>query len=229
MKRLISSIFAALAVAAAANAQPKAGSFSIIPRLGVTLAKVTGDNMHVDENLSLSPKFKPGLLAGADLEYQATNMLAVSVGAFYSRQGERYNDFEEAHDFTTKHWSEMRNVKQHHDYINVPVMMSVYGARNLAFKIGAQIGFNTHAQSEMTTAKLTRDENDVVSTESLEKSKSDVALKKVDFSIPIGISYEYMNVILDARYNIGLTKVYKHLDTGKNCVFSFSAGYRFQL
>lgn len=229
MKRLISSIFAALAVAAAANAQPKAGSFSIIPRLGVTLAKVTGDNMHVDENLSLSPKFKPGLLAGADLEYQATNMLAVSVGAFYSRQGERYNDFEEAHDFTTKHWSEMRNVKQHHDYINVPVMLSVYGARNLAFKIGAQIGFNTHAQSEMTTAKLTRDENDVVSTESLEKSKSDVALKKVDFSIPIGISYEYMNVILDARYNWGLTKVYKRGLDGKNAVFVFSAGYRFKL
>lgn len=229
MKRFISSLFAALAVAAAANAQPKAGSFSIIPRLGVTLAKVTGDNMYVDENLSLSPKFKPGLLAGVDLEYQATNMLAVSIGAFYSRQGERYNDFEEAHDFTTKHWSEMRNVKQHCDYINVPVMLSIYGARNLAFKIGAQIGFNTHAQSEMTTAKLARDENDVVSTESLEKSKSDVALKKVDFSIPIGISYEYMNVILDARYNWGLTKVYKNGMDGKNAVFVFSAGYRFKL
>ena len=28
-------------------------------------------------------------------------------------------------------------------------------------------------------------------------------------SIPVGLSYEYMNVILDARYHIGLTKVNK--------------------
>lgn len=53
-------------------------------------------------------------------------------------------------------------------------------------------------------------------------------LKKVDFAIPVGISYEYMNVILDARYNIGLTKVYDNID-GKNSVFTFSAGYRFSL
>ena len=33
--------------------------------------------------------------------------------------------------------------------------------------------------------------------------------KKVDVAIPLGLSYEYMNVILDARYNVSLTKAGK--------------------
>ncbi len=35
----------------------------------------------------------------------------------------------------------------------------------------------------------------------------DEAFKSLDLSVPVGISYEYMNVCLDARYNIGVTKV----------------------
>ena len=62
--------------------------------------------------------------------------------------------------------------------------------------------------------------------------RNDEVRKKVDFSIPVGISFEYMNVIIDARYNIGLTNVQKDfldLKPVKNRVFMFSAAYRFQL
>ena len=229
MKRLILSVAAIAAALATACAQPKAGTFSIIPKLGVTLAKVTGDDLHVSGDFSLSPKYKPGLLAGADLEYQATDRLAVSVGAYYSRQGEKYDDYSEAHDMSTKKWSEMRDLKNHHDYVNIPIMASIYGARNLAFKIGAQIGINTGGRSEMTTISFVRDKDGNASTESITKSKTDTKLRKVDFSIPVGLSYEYMNVIIDARYNIGLTKVYDNGIDGKNSVFTFSAGYRFTL
>lgn len=41
----------------------------------------------------------------------------------------------------------------------------------------------------------------------------------------MGISYEYMNVVLDARYNLGLSKVHKDLGS-KNRSFTFSVGYR---
>ena len=56
--------------------------------------------------------------------------------------------------------------------------------------------------------------------------------KKVDVSLPIGLSYEYMGVVLDARYNLGLTNVDDspgHDDSCKNRVFTFSVGYRFAL
>lgn len=229
MKRIILSLVALMAIAINAGAQPQPGTFSIIPRIGVTLAKLTGDDLHVADGFSLSPKYKPGLTAGAEIEYQATNILAVSLGAYYSRQGEKYDDYKEAHDPSTKKWSEMRDLKSNYDYVNIPLMLSIYGARNLAFKVGAQLGFNTKATSEMTTATFARGEDGKAATESVEKSKTTTKLKKVDFSIPIGLSYEYMNVILEARYNLGLTKVYKHGTDGKNSVFTFSAGYRFKL
>lgn len=229
MKRIILSIIAVFTFFANTIAQPQAGTFSIIPRLGVTIAKLSGDDLKVAEGFSLSPKYLPGMTAGVDLEYQLTNALAVSAGAFYSQQGDKYDDYTEAHDITTKKWSETRDIKNKIDYINVPVMFSIYGARNLAFKVGAQFGFNVKAKTELTNATFVRGEDGNASTEDVTKLKGNIDVKKFDFSIPVGISYEYMNVILDARYNIGLTKVYKQLDTGKNCVFSFSAGYRFKL
>jgi hypothetical protein len=60
------------------------------------------------------------------------------------------------------------------------------------------------------------------------KTSSEPDVKSVDFSIPVGISYEYANFQLDARYNWGLTKIYKHGDD-KNSVFQITLGYKFDL
>lgn len=232
MKRLLLGTVVLIASSVSALAQPKAGTFSVIPRLGVTLAKVTGDNVYMAGNSDFASvsksKFKPGLMAGVDVEYQATDVLALSLGAYYSRQGEKYDDVVESHDMSAKKWEEITDWKQHHDYVNVPLMLSCYLARNLAVKVGAQVGFSTKGRMEYTRASFTRNDAGVGKTESVDKVKQDVELKKVDFSIPLGISYEYMNVILDARYNIGLTKVYDKID-GKNSVFTFNVGYRFEL
>ena len=57
------------------------------------------------------------------------------------------------------------------------------------------------------------------------------------FSIPVGISYEYEDFVIDARYNIGLTDVYKKdnvitnlaLKGTKNSVIQLTLGYKFDL
>jgi hypothetical protein len=58
------------------------------------------------------------------------------------------------------------------------------------------------------------------------------ACNKVDLSIPIGLSYEYQSFVIDARYNWGLTNLWKN-DTrsskSHNSVFMFSVGYKFAL
>ncbi|MCI7764262.1 MAG: hypothetical protein MSK46_07645, partial [Bacteroidales bacterium] len=63
-----------------------------------------------------------------------------------------------------------------------------------------------------------------------------------DLSVPVGLSYEYENVILEARYNIGLTDTYNKSDSdmasgvkptadgdrkNKNSVIMFTVGYKF--
>jgi hypothetical protein len=41
----------------------------------------------------------------------------------------------------------------------------------------------------------------------------------------MGLSYEYANVVLDARYNLGLTKAFKEGDS-KHSYFTITLGYR---
>ena len=55
-------------------------------------------------------------------------------------------------------------------------------------------------------------------------------LTKVNFSIPVGLAYEYHNVALDVRYNIGITSVYKApSDKIRNSTFTFTLGYGINL
>ena len=96
------------------------------------------------------------------------------------------------------------------DYINIPILAQYYVIPGLAIKAGVQPGF-------LVSAKY-GDEN--IKDE----------LKKFDLSIPVGISYEYESFVLDARYNIGLTKHNKYGDrSNRNSIISFTLGYKFAL
>ena len=57
----------------------------------------------------------------------------------------------------------------------------------------------------------------------------DYKISKFDLSIPVGISYEYNNIVLDARYNWGLIKVENYGDPYYNRVFQLTLGYKFEL
>ena len=88
-------------------------------------------------------------------------------------------------------------------YINVPVTLNYYAARGFALKAGLQPGFMVN--------------------------KDDVShVNTFDLAVPVGMSYEFDNFVLDARYNIGVTKVPKHGD-GYTNVLQFTIGYKFNL
>ena len=89
-------------------------------------------------------------------------------------------------------------------YLNIPITINYYVAQGLALKAGVQPGFMV--------------------------SKDDaVEVNTFDCSIPVGLSYEYQNLVFDARYNIGVTKVFKHADEGYNNVIQLTIGYKFHL
>ncbi len=89
-------------------------------------------------------------------------------------------------------------------YINVPVTISCYVAQGLALKAGVQPGV-------MVVKDGAKGE------------------QIFDFSIPVGFSYEYENIVFDARYNIGTTYVFKHTDHGCNNVIQVTVGYKFRI
>jgi hypothetical protein len=56
--------------------------------------------------------------------------------------------------------------------------------------------------------------------------------EKLNISIPIGISGEYKNFVLDVRYNISLTKINKNSDSEnkyRSDLFQITLGYKFEL
>ena len=150
-----------------------------------------------------------GLVAGGEVGYQVTDMVSVTAGALYSMQGTKAKD--DGIKATLKL-----------DYINVPILANVYVVKGLAVKLGIQPGFKVNSEF-----KFGGHSSDVI----------DDAFKTFDLSIPVGISYEYMNFVIDARYNWGLTNVAKDVKflgekielNGKNSVFQITLGYKIPL
>ena len=100
------------------------------------------------------------------------------------------------------------------DYINVPILANVYVAPGFAVKLGLQPGFNVNSKFKTK-----------INGNSIE---TDTDAKTVDLSIPIGMSYEFDNFVIDGRYNWGVTKVAKNSDC-KNSVFQITLGYKLPL
>lgn len=105
------------------------------------------------------------------------------------------------------------------DYINIPIMANIYVVRGLALKFGIQPGFNVNSCGSVSAEGV-----------SVSRSLHDIGvdIKSFDFSIPIGLSYEFSNVVIDGRYNIGTTKIVDGEGT-RNSVFQFTVGYKFRL
>lgn len=189
MKKLILTAVVMLA-SVASYAQHAVGSFTLQPKIGMNIADLT------DEDKSDA---RIGLAAGAEFEYQVTDIVSVSFGALYSMQGCKVGD---------------ATVKL--DYINVPLLANVYVAKGFAVKLGLQPGFKVNYKYSADGVSVDGD--------NLLKANG------VDLSIPVGVSYEYQNFVLDGRYNFGVTKVFD-VDGAKDkhSVFQITLGYKFDL
>ena len=192
MRKVI--IMAVLMLASVATfAQRPVGSLTVQPKIGMNFATLT----KADDSES-----RIGLVAGAELEYQLSDIFSISGGALYSQQG--------------CEWSEDGSTRTNKlDYINIPVLANVYVVKNLAVKVGLQPAFNVNSKQKAS-------KGDASAQDALDGTKT------FDCSIPVGLSYEYKNFVIDGRYNFGLTKINKHADS-KNSVFQITLGYKFDI
>ena len=210
MKKLFFAA-AVLMCSLTAFAQSKDGRFNILPKAGINISNLSNKD---------NAKVKVGFTAGAEAEYQLTKQLSLSAGAMFSTQGAKSTTVFREVDNTTKEIREVdiKNTMEF-DYINVPILANYYIIEGLAVKLGIQPGFNIVAKRKRT------DGVDKVS-ENLKNLGVDV--RTVDFSIPIGVSYEFNDFVVDARFNLGLTEV-ADLVKSKNRVFQITFGYQIDL
>ena len=204
MKKLF--VIAAMMVAAvAANAQ-----ITLKPMAGLTIATITD----MDDN-----SFRPGLAAGAEAEYLVNDMFGVSGGLLVSMQGTNYDDYSVTVNGVTNGWKDYSSTLT---YLNIPLLANVHVAKGFAIKASVQPGILLSAKVKQTEI-VNNAEND------WDRSSTD-GLKKLDISIPLGVSYEISDFVIDARYNLGLTKINENgSNSSKNSVIMVTLGYKFAL
>ena len=198
MKKLFLMALMAFIATTASFAQWSVGSITVQPKIGINGANIT-DADNSDSRI--------GLVLGGELEYRVSPIFSLSAGALYSMQGCKGTAEDE--DGNTG------DVSLKLDYINVPILANVYVVKGLAIKLGIQPGFNVRHKATATVSGVNVTTNLP-------------GVKSVDFSIPIGVSYEFNRFVIDGRYNLGVTKLIDGADS-KHSVFQFTFGYKFSL
>ena len=150
-----------------------------------------------------------GYAFGMEAEYQMTDILSLSAALMYSGQGGIDDETGQ---------KEILDV----DFVNVPVMLNCYVLPGLAVKAGMQPSFRTK-----TTVKYDGTKMDVDWL--LDRYGNDTKMNKFMFSVPVGISYEYKHVVLDARYIFGTTDLFHGPGTLRNNVLQVTLGYKFEV
>ena len=186
-------------------AQYEVGSIHIMPKAGINIASLSETS---------NSDYRVGLAIGAELEYQAHSLLAVSVGATYSEQGATY--YLSPYDYTFKM-----------DYINVPLLANFYVAKGFALKVGLEGGV-------LINQKIKGVGNGISFEQDLEKAMSSngkkYTMKSFIAGMPLGASYEYKNFQIDARYIIGLTNANEFVGSNdRHNLFQLTLGYKLKL
>lgn len=212
MRKLLLSL-AMLVTSLHGFAQHEVGKLTFMPKVGVNLATIAGDDMYyhwekegTDLQL-LKSKYRIGVVAGFEGEYQMSKPLGLSVGVLYSLQGNTYDDIEY-----------MKNYSSTFHSVNVPVLLNFYVLKGLALKAGLQAGYAFYKKTSYDT---------LIDGKWLNSSTSGSIYKPFDISVPVGLSYDFDKWRVDVRYNYGLTSISKldGMPAVHNRVFQLSVGY----
>lgn len=202
MKTWILTILALL-ISVVTVAQRREGTFTVQPKVGLNVS-----------TLSDAQKTIGDACFGLEGEYMITNIFSLSAGVMVSNQGGKYDKD------GLRYTADL-------DYANIPIMANVYVLPGLALKAGVQPGFRLKAK--MKTDDGTYDVDEFYKLVGMLTPGEEPKVYKFDLAIPVGISYEYENVVLDARYNWGLLKVENIGNAYYNRVFEVTLGYKFEL
>lgn len=241
MKR-INILLVTLGVTLGMIAQNQKGTFSVRPMAGISIANLSSSQDNYYHN-------QVGLAAGLEVEYAVSNQAGISLGAIYSQQGSKIDGSTDQRftDANGRLHGDYSMAKGHlrANYINLPIMANYYipVVKGLAMKAGIQVGLRCDERLKADQLFISNiippsptDGLTMVPSYPLYERRSRIihetdVCKSVDFGIPVGLSYEYKNVTLDARYYFGLTKIDKtqELQNIRNRTLSVTLGYRFNL
>ena len=143
-----------------------------------------------------------GLTAGVEGMYMFTDKFGAALGVNLT-----------GYNVSGKEGPEKGKIRSNY-YVCVPVTVDYYVAPGFALKAGASVNI-------LATSKY--DGEDEIEGEKFRKR-----FKRGFLSIPVGASYEINGFVFDARYNIGVRKIFRDSEIdGTYNAFQFTVGYKF--
>jgi hypothetical protein len=160
-------------------------------------------NLDTKSSVGENYKNRTGFHAGAFALFKFTKV-GIQPELLFSKQGSNIQ-------FNSQ------DVEANFDYINIPIILKLYTVAGINIQAGPQFGFLSGGQLKSTVngIKSTQDAKDFY--------------KGSDFGVALGLGWDLpFGLTLDARYNLGLSKMNdgSNATESKNQVFQISAGFK---
>lgn len=160
-------------------------------------------NLDTKSSVGENYKNRTGFHAGAFALFKFTKV-GIQPELLFSKQGSNIQ-------FNSQ------DVEANFDYINIPIILKLYTVAGINIQAGPQFGFLSGGELKSTVngIKSTQDAKDFY--------------KGSDFGVALGLGWDLpFGLTLDARYNLGLSKMNdgSNATESKNQVFQLSAGFK---
>lgn len=173
-------------------------------RTGLNLSNFKGEIDQENFNALLGFQF------GGFAEYKITDEFSIQSELNYSIQGAKYN-----FSYTTSNYYYFENGKYILNYVNIPILVKYYITEDISIIGGTQTNILLNAKMEYNV----NGESNVATVKEIFKTSN--------FNFTLGACYNITkNILLDARYNVGLTSIEKDYNV-KNNLAQLSIGYVF--
>lgn len=188
-------------------------------KAGANFAKITNGDMHT------------GFHLGGLAEIYINEKFSIQPELLYSAQGSESSSSSSTTAFGVA-MSGKGDSKLKLSYINIPVIAKYYVLEGLSIQAGPQVGFLVKAEMDYVGTTTNPHFSDQLEIYTASSSDVKSQLNNIDFGINFGAGYEFISgMFIDARYNLGLTKLPKEHDLVdndyKNQVIQISLGYKF--
>jgi hypothetical protein len=209
-------------------AQNKPGTWSVTPHVGVSFSSLLGGSgiyeITDNEVAEVKPYTLLGFIGGADVMYQASDVVGVSAGLSFVQAGCKFKDDKGKNSVVYN-----RNLRM--NYVAMPILIHSYLLPGFSVKAGVEPTLLLGAKSHEVQQSFDVDREGKKSNFSEDEFTIDIKkrMRKIGLSIPIGVSYEYKNVVLGALYHVGVFNIYKEGNSARKRVIEMSVGYKFNL
>ena len=209
-------------------AQNKLGTWSVIPHVGVSISSLLGGSgiyeIGIEQGIEVKTHALLGFVGGADVMYQASDAVGLSAGLSFVQAGCKLEDYTDEHTIGYDRYLRI-------NYVTMPILIHSYLLPGFSVKAGIEPTLLVSAKSNEIQQSFEVDKEGKKSNFHEDEFTIDMknGMRKFGLSIPIGVSYEYENVVLGALYHVGVFNIYKKGDSSRNSVFEVSVGYKLNL